>query len=219
MPFWSFRCCVSCMFYVYELRDQFGVPFYVGKGSKRRMHEHEKRARRGIDSHLCSKIRKLWRLGFPVQKAVVFRSRDERAAFSEEIRLIAYYGRASLTNQTDGGDGPAGMALHARERIAASRRGKVASEATRNRQRLAKLGTHRTAKTKRKIAATQRTIKKPWAVNSRPNLGSGFAGHRWTPEHRAKFLAKRIGHTVTQETRNKISKAKLGSIPWNKKTK
>ena len=205
------------MFYVYELRDQAGVPFYVGKGSKRRVHEHERRAKAGIKSHLCHKIRKLWRLGFTVQKTIVFRARDEQAAFAEEKRLIAYYGRANLTNQTDGGDGPCGMSAEARARIAASRRGKVSSEATRNRQRMAKLGTHRSEETKRRIAAKQRAIEKPWAVNSGANLGAGFAGHKWSAEHRAKFLAKRIGHRVSQETRNKISKSKLGSIPWNKK--
>lgn len=207
------------MFYVYELRDQNGKPFYVGKGSNSRMHAHEKRAARGIVSPVCAKIRKLWRLGGAVRCVVVYTAPDEQAAFAEERRLIAYYGRANLTNQTDGGDGPSNPSQRVRLLISAARRGRVASEATRNRQRLAKLGTKQSAETKAKISATQRGAKHPWAAQSGANLGSGFAGHKWSAEHRAKFLAKRCGHSVSAETRAKISKSKKGQIPWNKKTK
>ena len=196
------------MFYVYELRDAAGVPFYIGKGSKRRMHQHEIHARAGKKSHTCDKIRKIWKAGQQITKAIVFSSPEESAAFAEEIRLIAYYGRGTLTNKTDGGDGVRNLAQESRERIAASRRGKIASEATRNRQRLAKLGARHTPETKAKIAAKQRTIKKPWARKSGANLGSGFAGKKWSAEHRAKFIAARIGHKVSKATRRKISRSK-----------
>lgn len=196
------------MFYVYELRDSSGRPFYIGKGSKRRMHEHESKARYGRVSPVCDKIRALWQAGQTISKAVVFQSPDEVAAYAEECRLIALYGRASLTNQTAGGCGVRQLTVQARQRIASSRRGKVASDETRRRLRLSHLGKRHTASTKARIAAKQRTIKKPWAVGSRPNLGRGYNGLKWTATHRANFRAKRLGHAVSQVTRDRISATK-----------
>jgi hypothetical protein len=204
------------MFYVYELRDQTGAPFYVGKGSGRRMYQHESRAARGIKTHVCAKIRKLARLGLLIQKAIVLRTEDEGAAFEEEKRLIALYGRHTLTNQTDGGEGPCNPSAEVRGRIAAARRGIIASEATRKLLSLAHIGKRHTAATRARIAAKQRTIKKPWAVNSKVNLGSGFQGRQWSAQHRANFSAKRLGHVVTPATRAKISASKRGRAPWNK---
>lgn len=183
------------------------------------MHDHERRARRGIKSHLCAKIRKLWRLGFTIQKAVVFRSRTESAAFAEETRLILYYGRGALTNQTDGGDGPSNPSLATRAKIRAGRLGYVANEATRNRQRLAALGRKHSAATKRKISTAHKQIKKPWAINSRPNLGNGFLGRKWSARHRANFIKARTGHPVSAETRQKISNTKRGIKNGNDSSK
>lgn len=207
------------MFYVYELRDATGKPFYIGKGNGLRMHQHEHQARNGRKSKLAAKLRKMQRLGQKVLKVVVLDTDNEAEAFTEEKRLIAHYGRKTLANQTDGGDGVSNPSPSVRERIAASRRGKKASVRTRLRQRQAKLGTRHSAETRAKISAAQRLIKKPWAVHSTPNLGDGFKGHKWSKSHRTKFRAKRLGHKVSAATRKKISKSKLGSIPWNKKIK
>jgi hypothetical protein len=51
------------MFYVYELRDGSGIPFYVGKGKGNRIFVHENKARSGKVSRVCCKIRKLWKIG------------------------------------------------------------------------------------------------------------------------------------------------------------
>lgn len=197
---------------MYELRDGSGVPFYVGKGQGSRLHAHEQRAKRGFHSAVCCKIRKLTSLGISIQKTIVFSSRSERIAFAEEVRLIAFYGRENLKNQTDGGDGLTDPSAEIRAKISAKLRGKVASAATRLRQSLAKIGTHRTAMTKTKIAATMRGSKHPWAVAvCLANIASGkagFKGRKWSKAHRRKFRLARLGHVVTQETRNKISKSK-----------
>lgn len=198
------------MFYVYELRDAGGVPFYVGKGSKRRMHAHQYKARHGVRGHLYAKIRKLWAAGSDYSAVVVFRARDEKRALAEEVRRIALYGRASLTNKTDGGDGARNLSAEARERIAASRRGRVASAETRARQREAALGRVVSAATREKIAASSKGARKPWArALALRNLGkASFAGCKWSDEHRRKFRAARMGHVVSQETRDKISRTK-----------
>ena len=206
------------MFYVYELRDESGRPFYVGKGSGRRMWQHEINARAGRRSHLCAKLRKMQARGQQVKRVMVFLSPNEAEAFAEEKRLIAYYGRENLTNQTDGGEGPSNPTAETRAKIAASRRGVIASEATRNRQRLAHLGKHHTEATKARISARQRGTVKPWAKESRSNLGNGFKGRKWSAAQRAKFSVTRAGHPVSASTRKKISEAKKGSIPWNKHT-
>jgi hypothetical protein len=136
------------MFYVYELRDDAGRPFYIGKGSGRRMFQHEYHAKAGRLSHLCAKIRKMRAENREIVKAIVFSTESEAEAFHEETRLIKYYGRQNLTNQTDGGDGPSNPSAETRAKIAAARRGIIASEATRNRLRLSHLGKRHTKKPK-----------------------------------------------------------------------
>ena len=209
------------MFYVYELRDESGRPFYVGKGSGPRMHNHEQRARRGCMSHRACKIRQIWARGGAISKVVVFDTTDEQAAFSEEIRLIAFYGREALTNKTDGGDGPSNPAPEVRAKIAAGRRGYIASPKTRELQRLAKLGTHRTPETKAKIAASLRGRKNPSASLPRSEeykraMSIACAGKVNSPETRSRISASKMGHLVSEETRSRISTTKKGTTPWNK---
>lgn len=95
-------------FYVYVLARPDGSPFYVGKGSRRRWREHENEASRGHKCPKCSVIRKIWKSGGQVQCYVVLETDDEAEAFQHERDLIALYGRAKLTNLTDGGEGHSG---------------------------------------------------------------------------------------------------------------
>jgi hypothetical protein len=208
------------MFYVYEFRDNTGKPFYVGKGSKQRMQSHVARAKSGIQSHFYKKLRKLWRDGHIHTAVIVFETLFEEMAYAEEVRLIAYYGRSTLTNGTDGGDGVRNPSEEAKKRMIAPRLGKVVSEATRNRQRLAALKKPpMTAETKAKISAKAKGRKQPWARElALRNLSKmSGKGRPWTEQQRQLFRKARLGHAVTQETRDKISKSKKGSIPWNKK--
>lgn len=94
-------------YYVYLLSSPDGTPFYIGKGSGRRVLRHEIEARNGCECYKCRTIRKIWRDGGQVQQSFVLETDDEQAAFDAEIALIAYYGRENLTNLTDGGDGAA----------------------------------------------------------------------------------------------------------------
>jgi len=92
------------MFYVYELADPAtGAAFYVGKGQKRRVDDHEAEARKGVHSRKCDRIREIWRAGLAVEKRIVSRHQDENEALQAEFDLIAEYGLDSLTNVLPGG--------------------------------------------------------------------------------------------------------------------
>lgn len=86
--------------YVYELVDpRDGKVFYVGKGCNNRVHNHEKEAKRGIDSHKCRKIRSIWSDGLSVLKNKVAYFNDEQFAYVVEADRIAEYGLKNLTNE------------------------------------------------------------------------------------------------------------------------
>lgn len=206
-------------FYVYELRDTEGKPFYVGKGSGRRMHDHIYKARHGQQTHRAAKIRQILSTGSTVVAVIVFQTNDEQEAFAEERRLIALYGRDTLTNKTDGGDGLSNPSLEVREKIAQMRRSSQASDITRQRQRDAKIGTHRTEETKRKISRTNTGRKCPWArAQALKNLEvmPSAKGRKHRSESIKKMQAAKMGHIVSEATKKKISQSKQGTPPWNK---
>ena len=206
-------------FYVYELRDEHGTVFYVGKGSKRRMYEHVYKARSGQQTHRAAKIRQILAASGNVVAVIVFRTTDEQAAFTEEKRLIAFYGRANLTNKTDGGDGTSNPPAEVREKLAAGRRGYKASEATRQLQSQAKLGKPRSRESVEKSAASRRGKPAPWSrAQALKNLATipSAKGRVHRPDSIEKMRAAKMGHTVSQETRNKISQSKQGTPAWNK---
>lgn len=107
-------------FYVYVLLRPDGRPFYVGKGQRDRILEHEGEARRGHNCHKCKIIRKVWREGGNIQRQIVFRTHEEQEALAYERELIALYGRDKLCNQTDGGEGPSNISDEVRSRMGES---------------------------------------------------------------------------------------------------
>ena len=93
-------------FYVYTLAYPDGTVFYVGKGTRYdRIHAHEQEAKRGIRSHKCNVIRKIYRDGGKVQKQKVAFFDTKEEAYRFEMQLIAFFGRDTLTNCSDGGEG------------------------------------------------------------------------------------------------------------------
>lgn len=199
-------------YYVYELRDPDGVVFYVGKGSGYRSSSHKTKALRGERTHKAEKIRSIVAKGGDIQVEVVYRTDDEAEAYRAEVELIARHGRGNLTNHTDGGNGVRNLTKESREKIAEGRRGVVASAETRERQRQAKLGTKRSHETKEKIRRYQTGRSHPWArVIALANRAAGkldFTGKTHTPETIEKMRAAKMGHTVSEETRRKISETK-----------
>jgi hypothetical protein len=91
-------------FYVYTLAEKEKV-FYVGKGQRQRVHNHEWEATTDCQCHKCRKIRKIWRNGGAVQKYIVFTTDDEDEAYRYEEELITSFGLKNLCNKALGGRG------------------------------------------------------------------------------------------------------------------
>jgi len=95
---------MAARWYVYKLVDPTTqTAFYVGKGSGKRMYEHEADAARGVCSAKCSKIRQITSAGLEVIKEQVALFWDEQAAYDFETDLIAEFGLDNLTNILPGG--------------------------------------------------------------------------------------------------------------------
>lgn len=94
-------------YYVYTLAYPDGAVFYVGKGQKNRIHEHEYEARTGktANPHKVNVIRKIWAGGGEVVKEKIYHTDDEDAAYEVEEDTIAFYGISNLTNILEGGRG------------------------------------------------------------------------------------------------------------------
>lgn len=118
-------------FYVYVLCRPDGTPFYVGKGSSRRVFEHEAEARRNhpigeSNPFKCNVIRKILRdggaLGYRIDSVW---ERDHQAGCLErEAALISEYKRlhegGTLTNLAGGVGNMSGTAPFSLERHAAT---------------------------------------------------------------------------------------------------
>lgn len=89
--------------YVYELVDpRSDTVFYVGKGQRNRVDQHEEEARKGVTSHKCNKIRSIWDDGHQIGKRKIALFWDEAAAYECEAARINEIGLHNLTNVMSG---------------------------------------------------------------------------------------------------------------------
>jgi hypothetical protein len=223
------------MFYTYLLVDpRDDTVFYVGKGKGQRCKKHIAYAARGDhwNPKVGNKIEKLLCMGLHPQIEKIFSHEDEWPCYANEIAAIVFYGRSSLCNLTDGGDGNTGsepywlgkqLSDEHKEKISARALGRLASEETKaemSRVRRATavhgeahymFGRKASAETKRKLSAIR-------TGEGNPNFGKHFPGRRLSSEHRAKIASALLGHECNVDTRIKISQANSGR-KWSEEAK
>jgi hypothetical protein len=199
------------IYYTYLYLREDGTPYYVGKGTRKRVFEKTNRStpppkdRRRIllQEHPC-----------------------ENDAFAAEIFLISYYGRKNLgagplRNLTDGGDGASGAKPSAvtKQKMSAShkKRWKDNPPPPRSLEYRAKMS-------ERLRGEKSPMFGKRMSVESRLKLSKSRMGWVMSPEQRKKSseMHKKLAHPWlsrgrvkgyhhSEETRRKISIASLGN--------
>jgi hypothetical protein len=205
-------------FYTYAYLREDRTPYYIGKGSGRRVHSNKGRP--------CKK---------PTKERIIFLKQNltEEEAFKHEIYMIAVFGRKDLgtgilRNKTNGGDGSSGVVRSEeykrklseslkgrifseehRKKISESLKGREISEETRKKLRISLKGkvgfpgmlnkTH-TEKSKEKMSEVKKGDK------------NHFYGKSHSEETKNKISESKKGKTPTEETRKKMSEAAKGRI-------
>ena len=138
-------------FYTYAYLRQDRTPYYIGKGSGKRIYSKQ----RGVNA--------------PKDKSrIIFLKKNltEAEAFKHEVYMIAVLGRKDLgtgilRNLTNGGEGASGhvKSEEAKKKISEANTGKIRTEEAKKKMSKAKIGkkphnfgVHHTGKTKKKIS-------------------------------------------------------------------
>ena len=185
-------------FYTYAYLREDKTPYYVGKGSDKRLYVNQHRV-----------------ISPPKDKSRIIllkQNLTEEDAFKHEIYMIAVFGRKDLGtgilhNKTNGGEGVSGLVMseEAREKLSAANKGKTPSPETRAKLSAARKGKTFSPETRAKMSAAKKNI----TQETRAKMSA--AKKNITPETRAKLSAAMKGKTHSDETKAKISAA------WRKK--
>lgn len=192
------------MYYVYLLTYPDGTPFYVGKGTESRIAAHAREARKGCSCRKCGIIQGIWRIGTDFGKIIVIETSDESEAFASERALIALYGRHTLTNKTNGGEGASGY-RHTPEAIAKIRAASMG--------RQTRLGHHRSAADNRRVS--EKLKGRVITPEARTKIGDALRGMVHKPEHGERVRLRQLGRKLSGETREKMRAAQ--TVRWAKR--
>ena len=194
--------------YVDYTTEQTPRPFYVGKGTDRRLRILERNL---LHSAIVAKH------GF--DRRVVFETDNEQEALTLECRLITehdtyVYGGGWGANFTLGGEGTSGHPKpHARGETHPM------------------FGKHHSEESKRKNSESNKVacagekngmFGKHHSEETRQKIGDNQRGWHHTEESK-EAISKAIsvrqkGRKMSEETKRKISEARMGQAPWNRRT-
>jgi hypothetical protein len=230
--------CNERRFYTYAFLRRDGTPYYIGKGSGKRIYSKGGRA--------CGTPKDISRIIFLKQNLT------EGEAFKHEAYMIAVFGRKDLgtgilNNRTDGGEGSSGAIRppELREKISqtmkgrtfteehkknlsTSRRGKRVSEETKRRIGAANKGKVLSEETKRKMSESHKGIafseeRKQNIRKSKIGKSTSLKGKTYEEIYGECYLERieklrmcNTGKVMSEETKQKISNSKKGSSAWNK---
>jgi hypothetical protein len=205
------------LFYTYIWRDPAGVPFYVGKGKRKRAWVTKNRSPAFNEIHSMG--------GCSVEIADLFM--HESQAHAHEMELIELYGRrdngtGTLVNLTDGGEGSIGWVPsdETRAKIAKAAIGRMPSKEHRAKISEANRGRKLSPEHIAKVAEANRG--KTLSDAAKAKIGAANRGNKYalaavrSLETRAKLSeakrgkATRLGAVLSEETRNKIAEALRG---------
>ncbi len=229
-------------FYVYALIDprkgKKGAVFYVGKGmcknkgSYERNQVHLRDAINGThcNPYLQNKIKKIVKAGLVYGVDFLFSTYNEQECLDKEMFYISLFGRKTLCNLTDGGDGTSGKILsdeskrrigsgnkgnrlgprseESRRKQSESMKGHSVSEETRSKISQKNLGRKMSDESNRRNSLTHQGIKP--TEDTRKKLSKSGTGRKHREESKVKMRIASTGKNHTEETKSKLRIANTG---------
>jgi len=213
-------------FYTYAYLREDRTPYYIGKGSGRRIYENKGRP--------CGRPKDTSRVIFLKQNLT------EKDAFKHEIYMIDVFGRKDLGtgilhNRTAGGEGASGLLVSEETRrklseankgknkpprskehkrkLSEVNKGKSLSEETRRKISETKNGTLLSEETKRKISEVGKG--KIVSEETKRKISEAHKGKSISEETRKKLSDVNKGKILSEETRKKMSEARRGENNHN----
>lgn len=214
---------LDAVYYVYVLYREDGVtPFYVGKGTGKRIRTHAVNARPG-KSHKDNIICKMLSNGIEVRSEKIAEGLTEPEAYALEVELIAQFKRVcdggTLANVTIGGDGVRSLSPEAeakrRAGITAAQKGRSWSPAQREAivaglrrvKSWPKRGPHSPESTQKRIAS----LKAMWAeVPIADRSKRGMSGKSHSDETKSRMREKALGRKMSDAQKAAVSYAQKG---------
>jgi hypothetical protein len=187
-------------FYTYAYLREDRTPYYIGKGSGRRINENKGRP--------CKKPKDKSRIIFLKQNLT------EEEAFKHEIYMIAVFGRKDLGtgilyNKTNGGEGPSGYKFSEESKagMSAARKGKPAHNKGKSPSKET-----RTKMSKSKKGKNHPNYGKSPSKETRRKMSESRKGEK---NHRYGKKSPNYGKSLSKETRTKMSESKKDIKWWN----